>query len=174
MLDEWINGFYYGLLLPLSDGWKILLWSHKFYFSFPLLFLLSIPAAIIRSYQAINKNAKHVRHLEGFVWLFRLVQFAFIIHFVHKIPVDDLFSKQVWHTVTQMDAGHLYRFLHLLHPLGFYNVIIYFIFHKKWTAKVMKKVWKHPYQSEPVRLAMITGIKNLLLIPIAVIYLLHI
>lgn len=66
MPEQLINGFYHGILMPLIDDFEVFLSSNRFYFSFPILLLLSILIAFIRCLQVINKNIMSLWYIESF------------------------------------------------------------------------------------------------------------
>lgn len=175
MLDQLINGLYYGILLPVMDGFKIFVWSNTFYYTFPVLFLLSIPVVIIRYYQITNKKLLNFQLIEVFVWLFRLLQYALIIFLGNNLLIKHLFSKQIWNIVfqrlTHVDAQELIRnIIGFCIIFGICNLILYLVINKNWSARLIQKMFDHT-NVDLFYPAITLGIKNLFLIPVSVIYL---
>lgn len=177
MPEQLINGFYHGILMPLIDGFKIFFSSNRFYFSFPILLLLSILISFIGCLQVINKNIMSLWYIEALVWVFRLLQYFLIILFAQHLSVEQFFSKQGWAPVlrglSEIHTEQLFRdLIGYLIIFGLYNLILSLVINKKWTTKLNKKISN--LDPNTTHSAMILGFKNLFLIPVAVIHLLKI
>lgn len=180
MFEDLINIFYYSILFPLMDGFKVFIRSNEFYFTFIVIFLLSIPITIMRCYQVLTKGkTKFNTFYEILVWLFRIIQYSLIIFISNDIPVRSLFSENNW--------NHIFQNLHHIHLeqlfwdfvgygliFGIYNLLIYTVIRKKWIAIVLKKMYDNETNTDLIHQVIVIGIKNLFLIPVSVIYLLSI
>src|SRR5690606_38007059 len=117
--------------------------------------------------------------LEIFVWLFRFLQYVLIVFIGNDIPVRNLPSKHEWNNIFQ--SLHHINSQQLIWDLvgygiifGIYNLVLYTVIRKKWTATLYKKMFNRSSNLDSFHLAIILGIKNLFLIPVSVIYLLTI
>lgn len=180
MIEDLINIFYYGILLPIKEGFKVFVWSNEFYFTFIVILLLSIPIALMRCYQVLNKNkTKSYPFFEILVWLFRILQYSLIVFIGNDIQVENLYSGSERNNIFQ-DLNHInlrqliWDFVGYCSIFGIYNLVIYTFIREKWITSVLKKVFYYESNSAAIRLAIILGIKNLFLIPVSVIYLLRI
>ncbi|MBT2215712.1 hypothetical protein KK120_07745 [Virgibacillus dakarensis] len=180
MPDELINIFFYGILLPTKEVFKVFVWSNEFYFTFIVVSLLSIPISIMRCLQVFKKGkTKYYGLIEILVWLFRTLQYSLIVFIGNDISVENLFSKNEWNNIFQglshinpnQLIGDLVGYCIIF---GIYNLILYMVIRKKWVKKIFKKVFNHNSSLNSIYLAIILGIKNLFLIPVSVIYLLNI
>ncbi|MCM3718089.1 hypothetical protein [Fictibacillus phosphorivorans] len=179
MLDEFINTFFYSFLLPIKEGFQIFVWSNAFYFSIPILFLLSIPHAIMRFFQVAKKiRTNYYGVLELFVWLSRLLQYSLIVFIGNDRPVGHLFLKQEWTNIFQgfnlIDSNQLiWGLVGYCIIFGIYNIILHLVIRKNWTIRLYEKVFhSNTSNKEAVHSATILVFKNLFLIPVSIIYLL--
>jgi hypothetical protein len=169
--------------LFLVHAFQQLIEAYGMYFSYAILFLISIPIAIVRTYQVLYK------HRMGKMWhavteiaveLARLVQYIIVLAKGTDTAIRSLFSSgSAW--------GAMFAGIRLLHIsdavwefVGFivvftlYNAVLYALFHKSFVAALMNKWNINPFEVNTMQSAVMVAFKNMLLIPVSVIYIFQI
>lgn len=172
MFSELLNGFYFGIFLPTKNGMNIFFSSNIFYYSNFILIFLSLFIIVIRNYQIIKKKNSFV---ELFVFLLRLIQIALIIFIGNELPLNKVFSIQLWEPIFQplFDIQFhliLWDFVGFGIIFAIYNFIIY-IFTKSVTI-IITKIFKIHGQISTIHTAIIVSLKNVFVIPVSIIYIL--
>lgn len=102
--------FYNSILYPAMEGLRVLIWSYAFYFTFAIVFLLSIPIAIMRCFQSIIKHTnKTFAFIESMVWILRISQYVLtyclIFGFLNLVIIIAMnMSKKMFEHVPAIDS----------------------------------------------------------------------
>ena len=163
------------------DGLIKFLWSYEFYFSSLLFVGISILTAAVRVFQALyrEKLGKPTHYLiEFLVGILRFAQYVLFVCIGTSTSIHDILSVNLWDKIFL--ALNKITFPEIIWSIagfiiifGIYNLILYVIFKKAAIEYLMNKyrITKFPLPS--IQQALLLGFKNLLLIPVSVIYLLN-
>ncbi|MFK7696105.1 hypothetical protein [Paenibacillus sp. HJGM_3] len=153
------------------------------YFSYMLLFLISVPIAIVRSYQTLFRErlTKWWQFaLEVVVEAVRLVQYVIVLAKGTDIALSSLLeSGSAW---GEMFAGirmlrqseAIWEFIGFLIIFLLYNAVLKAVFRQSFVAALMSKFSWSRFEAPAMQAAALIAIKNLFLIPVSVIYIFQI
>lgn len=171
----------------LINAWNGIVWSYTFYFSHGLVVLLSIPVAIVRPIQVLYKGK--VRGLfapfELIAELLRLLQYCVILTFGMNFPQWGVFSSAFWkHIFFSLGQLHwaqvLYGFVGFAIVFAVINIILFMVILRKSTVSIFMEKYRNKTKSleqfevSTVRTAAMLAVKNVLVIPVSVIFMFHI
>lgn len=153
------------------------------YFSNAILFIISIPIAIVRTYQVLYM------HRMGKMWhavteiaveLARLLQYILVLAKGTDTALRSLFSSgSAW---GEMFAGirllhipdAIWEFVGFIVVFALYNALLYALFLKSPVAALMNKWNFNRFELTSMPSALMVAYKNVLLIPVSVIYIFQI
>jgi hypothetical protein len=146
-----------------------------------LCFSLSLPIAVVRTYQALyQKELKRSTLIstEILVELLRVVQYVLFIAYGTHTPYGSLFLAETWKTmfagVRQLEwVPFLWDLIGFIFIFGFYNAILFAILRPSIVKRLMNKTGIRRFEVSAVRNAAMLAYKNLFLIPVSIIYLFY-
>jgi hypothetical protein len=138
-----------------------------------------LPITAVRTYQALYKNEINkvvLTWTEIAVELLRIVQYILYIAYGTNTPISMLLTGSAWGTmfvgVRQLSLmPFVWDLIGFIVVFGIYNVILFAILRKPVVEKWMDKTKIRSFEVTSVRTAIMLAYKNLLLIPVSMIYL---
>ncbi|KPV44114.1 hypothetical protein AN477_08560 [Alicyclobacillus ferrooxydans] len=171
----------------LWNAWTETLWSYTFYFSHGIIVLLSIPTAVVRPIQVLYKGKLRglLAPFELLVELIRLFQYCVILTLGLDLPLQSLFDSALWgrfvSIIRHLHWGQVaYQLCGFVIVFAVINIILFMIIIRKSTVANLLEKYKNKtktlsnFEVSSVRTAAMLAVKNMLVIPVSVIYLLHI
>ncbi|MDF2814037.1 MAG: hypothetical protein K0Q81_237 [Paenibacillus sp.] len=154
--------------------------AYSYYFSHTVLYLISIPIAVVRTLLSLYKSQfRAIVHgaIEVIVELVRLIQYTAIVMIGTGTSVSDLLSSiSAW--------GQMFAGIHLVHKseviwevtgfvivLSIYKLFLFIIVRTTITFALHDTLNGTRFDGPTLQNAILLAFKNLFLIPVAVIYL---